>query len=121
MSVVTFAAGLTYLNARDIQSEPTMPFFVAVLEVPGLLVGVLLARLGTNRSANLSHAVREAFAGRSVVLLLGGLAIGALLGPDGVAPVKPRNRLSLPTKRTGMRMAHFASNPITKSQFDVCG
>ncbi len=89
VSVVTFAAGLTYLNTRDIPSEPTMPYFVAVLEVPGLLVGVLLARLGTGRAANLAGTVREALAGRSVVLLLGGLAIGALLGPEGVAPVKP--------------------------------
>lgn len=89
VSVVTFAAGLTYLNTREIPSEPTMPFFVAVLEVPGLLVGVLLARMGTGRAANLAHTVREALVGRSVVLLLGGLAIGAVLGPDGVAPVKP--------------------------------
>jgi len=89
VSVVTFAAALTYLNAREIPSEPTMPYFVAVLEVPGLLVGVLLARLGTGRGANIAGTVREALAGRSVVLLLGGLAIGALLGPEGVAPVKP--------------------------------
>ena len=32
VSVVTFAAGLTYLNARGTASEPTMPFFVAVLD-----------------------------------------------------------------------------------------
>ena len=89
VSVVTFAAGLTYLNSRGIASEPAMPFFVAVLEVPGLLVGVLLARLGTGRSAQLSHLVREAFVGKSVMLLVGSLAIGALLGPAGVAPVKP--------------------------------
>lgn len=89
VSVVTFAAGLTYLNARGIASEPTMPFFVAVLEVPGLLVGVLLARLGSGRSAQVGGIVREALAGRSVMLLVGGLAIGALLGPQGVAPVQP--------------------------------
>ncbi len=89
VSVVTFAAGLTYLNAREIPSEPTMPFFVAVLEVPGLLVGVLLARLGSGRAPQLAGTVREALAGRSVVLLLGGLVIGALLGPEGIAPVKP--------------------------------
>lgn len=89
VSVVTFAAALTYLNARDITSEPTMPFFVAVLEVPALLVGVLLARLGTGRPAQVAQIVREAFVGKSVMLLVGGLAIGALLGPAGVAPVKP--------------------------------
>jgi len=89
VSVVTFAAGLTYLNARGIASEPTMPFFVAVLEVPGLLVGVLLARLGTGRSAPVAGIVRDAFAGKSVMLLVGSLAIGALLGPQGAAPIQP--------------------------------
>lgn len=89
VSVVTFAAALTYLNAKSVASEPTMPFFVAVLEVPALLVGVLLARLGTGRRAQLAHIVRDAFAGKSVILLLGSLAIGAVLGPQGVAPVKP--------------------------------
>jgi len=89
VSVVTFAAALTYLGARGVASESTMPYFVAVLEVPGLLVGVLLARLGTGRSAPMGAIVREALVGRSVMLLLGGLAIGALLGPAGVAPVKP--------------------------------
>jgi hypothetical protein len=89
VSVVTFAAALTYLNARGIPSEPAMPFFVAVLEVPALLVGVLLARLGTGRRAQIAQIVREAFVGKSVMLLVGGLAIGALLGPQGVAPVKP--------------------------------
>lgn len=89
VSVVTFAAGLTYLNARGVASEPTMPFFVAVLEVPGLLVGVLLARMGSGRSAQVGSIVREALVGRSVMLLVGGLAIGTLLGPQGMAPVQP--------------------------------
>lgn len=94
VSVVTFAAGLTYLASRDIASEPTMPLFVALLEVPGLLVGVLLARMGTGRSAaggdlRLGHILREAFVGKSVILLVGGLFVGAVLGSEGLAPVKP--------------------------------
>jgi len=94
VSVVTFAAGLTYLSSRGIASEPTMPLFVALLEVPGLLVGVLLARMGTGRSAGAAHAglgpiLRDALVGKSVVLLIGGLLVGAMLGSDGLAPVKP--------------------------------
>ena len=89
VSVVTFAAGLTYLSTRNIAAEPAMPLFVALLEVPGLLVGVLLARLGTGRASGLSPVLREALAGRSVVLLVGGLAVGALLGTDGLVAVKP--------------------------------
>ena len=89
VSVVTFAAALTYLSTRGIGSEPTMPLFVALLEVPGLLVGVLLARLGTGRGAGVGPILREAFVGKSVVLLVGGLVAGAVLGSDGLAPVKP--------------------------------
>ena len=89
VSVVTFAAGLAYLGTRDVSAEPTMPLFVALLEVPGLLVGVLLARAGSGRGKTLGPVLREALAGRSVVLLLGGLAVGALLGREGLAPVKP--------------------------------
>jgi len=89
VSVVTFAAGLTYLGSRNIAAEPTMPLFVALLEVPGLLVGVLLARMGTGRGAGVAHILREAFVGKSVMLLIGGLLVGAALGPDGLAPVKP--------------------------------
>ncbi len=89
VSVVTFAAALTYLSTRGIGSEPTMPLFVALLEVPGLLVGVLLARLGTGRGAGVGPILREAFVGKSVILLIGGLIAGAVLGSEGLAPVKP--------------------------------
>jgi hypothetical protein len=89
VSVVTFAAGLTYLSTRNIAAEPTMPLFVALLEVPGLLVGVLLARMGTRRAAGIAPILRDAFVGKSVILLVGGLLAGALLGIEGLAPVKP--------------------------------
>jgi hypothetical protein len=89
VSVVTFAAGLTYLSTRNIASEPTMPLFVALLEVPGLLVGVLLARMGTRHDAAVAHILRDAFVGKSVILLVGGLLAGAVLGSEGLAPVKP--------------------------------
>lgn len=89
VSVVTFAAALTYLSTRGIDSEPTMPLFVALLEIPGLLVGILLARLGTGRGAGVGPILRDAFVGRSVILLVGGLAAGALAGPEGIASVKP--------------------------------
>ena len=89
VSVVTFAAALTYLNAREVPSEPTMPYFVVVLELPGILVAVLLARWGTRRETRIGELLREAVAGRSVVLLLGGLAIGALLGPAALEPIRP--------------------------------
>jgi hypothetical protein len=89
VSVVTFAVAVTFLTKRDIPYETHMPLFVALLETPAIVTGILLARLGTLHSVRWRAVAHEVFLGKSVVLLLGGLAIGALAGPDGIAPVKP--------------------------------
>ena len=89
VSVVTFAAGVAYLETRSISFEPYMALFMAVLEVPGLIVGVLLARgLGGN-THKLGSMVREVLTGKSILLLIGGIVIGGLLGPGGVKPIAP--------------------------------
>jgi hypothetical protein len=56
--------------------------------VPAILAGILLAR-GLTGNVAWGHLTRELFLGRSIVLLLGGLAIGWLAGPDGTAAIKP--------------------------------
>jgi len=68
--------------------ESRAPVWVVMLEVPAILVGIVLAR-GLTRNVAWSHLLRELFLGRSIVLLLGGLAIGWLAGPDGTAAIKP--------------------------------
>jgi hypothetical protein len=89
VSVVTFAAGVAWLEARGIAWEPYLTLFLAVMEVPGIVVGVLLARGAGAGSGMLGLMFREVLAGKSVLLLIGGILIGALLGPQGVAPIKP--------------------------------
>ena len=88
VSVVTFAAGVAWLEARAIAFEPHLALFLAVLEVPGIVVGVLLAR-GVGAGAALTPMLKEVLTGKSVLLLLGGLAIGALLGPAGLKSTAP--------------------------------
>ena len=88
VSVVTFAAGVAWLEARAIPFEPHLALFLAVLEVPGIVVGVLLAR-GVGAGAALTPMLKEVLTGKSVLLLLGGLAIGALLGPAGLKSTAP--------------------------------
>ena len=87
VSAVTFAAALTVLEQGDVAVEGFAPALLAVLEVPGIVVGLALAAgaAGISRSA----ALREALLGKSVLLLAGGLAIGAVAGADGTAPVDP--------------------------------
>lgn len=90
VSVVTFAVGMTYLAQRNIAYESYMPLFVALLEAPGIVVGVVLGRMAERgRDLGWPALLREILLGKSIVLLLGGLAIGWFAGPLAIAPVKP--------------------------------
>lgn len=90
VSVVTFAVAVDYLIARGIAYEAYMPLFLVILEMPGIAVGILLAKLGSDlrkvRWGVLSH---EIFLGKSMVLLAGGLLIGWIAGPAGLEPLEP--------------------------------
>lgn len=88
VSVATFAVGVNWLNTRNIDFEPQLPIFLAIMEVPPIILGILLARglKGEVRWRQLAH---DAFFGKGVVLLLGGMAIGWAAGPIGLAPIKP--------------------------------
>lgn len=88
VSVATFAVGVNWLNARAIEFEPQLPIFLAIMEVPPIILGIVLAR-GTKTGPNWMRLGHEAFFGKGVVLLLGGMAIGWIAGPAGLAPIKP--------------------------------
>jgi len=88
VSVGTFAVVMGYLATRGIAFESRAPVWVVMLEVPAILVGIVLAR-GLSGNIAWSHLLRELFLGRSIVLLLGGLAIGWVAGPEGTASIQP--------------------------------
>lgn len=87
VSVGTFAVAVAYLGYRQIAFEEYMPLFVAVLEIPAIVVGVLLVRGmgGDSRWGKMAH---EVLCGKSIILLVGGLLIGWLAGEQGVQPIK---------------------------------
>lgn len=89
VSAVTFAAALTFLDAANIKHEGFMPTLVALLEVPAIVVALLIAKSLMSGVGSMGSALREVFTGTSVVLLLGGLIIGAVVGKAHLAPVKP--------------------------------
>lgn len=86
VSAVTFLAALTFVQGVGYQAEGFLPTLVALLEVPGIVLALLVAKRG---AGNLGEAFREVITGKSVVLLLGGLVIGALSGEAGMERVKP--------------------------------
>lgn len=88
VSVGTYAVAVAYLMSRDVGFEEYMPLLLVLLEVPAILVGIVLAR-GLSRDTRWSAVVHEVFLGKSILLLLGGLAIGWISGPEGIADIKP--------------------------------
>jgi hypothetical protein len=86
VSMVTFAVATTFLVDRGVAHEEYMPLFVVLLEVPGIMVGILIAKLGVGGGVRWGALAHEVFLGRSIVLLTGGLAIGWLSGHDALAP-----------------------------------
>lgn len=89
VSVVTFAVVVSWLAARGIEHETYLALFVAVLEVPGIVIGIALARLGGGCRVAWGALAHEVLLGRGIVLLVGGLAIGWAIGPAGMAPLEP--------------------------------
>ena len=89
VSVVTFAVATSFLAARKIDAESHMPLLVALMEAPGIVVGIVLARAGAGQRISWGPLAHEVLFGKSVLLLLGGLAIGALVGPEGSRPIAP--------------------------------
>jgi hypothetical protein len=96
VSVVTFAVASAYLVAQGEPAESHAALWVAIMEAPGIVAGILLARLGASGTdgrpaprvawGELAHDV---FLGKSVLLLAGGLLIGAVMGEAGTAPIAP--------------------------------
>ncbi|MEA3300094.1 MAG: sodium-dependent bicarbonate transport family permease [Pseudomonadota bacterium] len=88
VSVATYAVATAWFTNRQIDFETHMPFLLAVLEIPAILVGILLAR-GVSRDMRIGVVAHEVFLGKGIVLLVGGLLIGWAAGPEGLTSVKP--------------------------------
>lgn len=86
-SLVTFTAALVFLEASAIAFEGYVATLLTILEVPGIVVGLLLAQGA--RGQRFGESLREVVFGRSVLLLVGGLVIGFLTGTVGYARVEP--------------------------------
>lgn len=88
-SLVTFTAALAFLDASGVSYEGYVATLLTVLEVPGIVVGLLLAARHASRGVSWTASLHEVLVGRSVLLLAGGLALGAFTGPEGYARIQP--------------------------------
>jgi hypothetical protein len=88
VSVVTFTAAMIFATEADFITEPFMTSLVAILEVPGIVVALVLASM-KSAGVNWRTAVHEVLTGRSVLLLIGGLVIGAVSSANSFSRVEP--------------------------------
>ncbi len=100
VSVVTYAVASSYLQRQGVAFEAHAALWVAVMEAPGIVAGVFLARRELSRAramegkaqeakSNWRELAHEVLFGKSVLLLAGGLAIGAVMGQEGLKPIAP--------------------------------
>lgn len=94
VSAVTFITATNYLTSINVPYENYTTAFLAVMESPAIVVGVLLGKLSLDRTqpifnGSLRSLLHEAVLGRSVILLVGALVVGMLCGPKGMDKVEP--------------------------------
>ncbi|WP_018936145.1 sodium-dependent bicarbonate transport family permease [Thioalkalivibrio sp. ALJ24] len=89
VSVVTFSVAVAYLAQRGLDYEGHMIVFLVLLEIPAIVIGILLAKAGTGGGTRWGKTLHEVFFGKSVFLLIGGLLIGYLAGPENIEPLEP--------------------------------
>jgi hypothetical protein len=94
VSAVTFIAATNYLQAVNQPFEDYSSAFLAIMESPAILVGIVLGKLATRRQGDnmlsaMKRAAHEALLGRSVVLLVGALLVGCACGEAGMVKVAP--------------------------------
>ncbi len=88
VSVGTFAVAVAYMSSQAIPFEEHVALFVVLLEIPAILVGIVLAK-GLHGKTHWGKIAHEVFLGKGVILLVGGLVIGWIAGPQGVASIEP--------------------------------
>jgi hypothetical protein len=88
VSVVTFTAAMIFAAEADFITEPFLTSLVAILEVPGIVVALVLVSMKSD-GIKWRSAVHEVLTGRSVLLLVGGLVIGAVSSANSFSRVEP--------------------------------
>jgi hypothetical protein len=94
VSAVTFIAATNFLKSIHEPFENYASAFLAVMESPAIIVGVMLGKgvLGGGKFSlsdpGVRHALRDAVLGKGVLLLIGAMVIGSLCGKRGMESVE---------------------------------
>jgi uncharacterized protein len=88
VSSVTFVASIALVEQLGQPYEGFIPTLAALLEW-GIIVALFIGRWRMGGGGRIAEVLRDTLTGRSVILLMGGLAIGVLIGEAGYAPIEP--------------------------------
>ena len=88
-SLVTFTAALVLLENLNRPYEGFATTLLAMMEIPGIVIGIFLATRHLNRKVAWSTSLKEIIFGKTIILLIGGLIIGAISGSAGYDKVTP--------------------------------
>ncbi len=91
VSAVTFIVASSFAKAQGFEAEGFMPTLLALLESPGIHVALAIGVIGTAKAGGrpVSALLHEVLTGRTMVLLVGGLAVGFLIGDRGWKAIEP--------------------------------
>ena len=88
-SLVTFSAALVFLESNQIFYEGYATALMAIMEIPGLVIGIFLGSYFTHQKVSWGSSLKEIILGKTVLLLIGGLLIGYASGSAGYSKVTP--------------------------------
>ncbi|HEY8531743.1 MAG TPA: sodium-dependent bicarbonate transport family permease, partial [Limnochorda sp.] len=94
ISVVTFVTAAGFLFRQGLSHEGFMTAVMALMEAPGVIGGILLARRygrqpGESAAGTTRAAVRETLLGGGPTVLAGSLVVGMLAGDEGRRLMEP--------------------------------
>ena len=88
-SLVTFSAALLFLENSQIEVEGFATALLTIMEIPGIVVGIYLGSRYRDKSVQWGKTLHEVLTGKTILLLVGGLAIGAITSDAGYTKVVP--------------------------------
>lgn len=89
VSAVTYAVVITFLDKNHIPYEEYTTVLLVMLEIPAIAIGIVIARLSASRGiTSYKKLAHEVVFGKSIYLLIAGLAVGTIVGPEGITPIK---------------------------------